>query len=131
MPTTAPTPAGERDWDRIDAGHSAVDALNNIIGEVRGLLAHDPDALPQLQASLGVILGPDQPPTSGAPIVIRQDHRRTLTVELVGDSIAVIDRWSDETGEPHPLRLAIGSASDLPGALLITTHMVRTAPPTD
>lgn len=131
MPTTAPIPADTYDWDRIDAGHRAVDALNNIIGELRGLLSNDPDALLQLQASLGVILGPDQPATSGAPIVIRQDHRRTLTVELVGDSIAVIDRWSDETGEPHPLRLSIRSASELAGALFITTHMVRTAPPTD
>lgn len=130
MPT-ARTPADAYDWDRIDAGHRAVDALNNIIGELRGLCMHDPDALPQLQACLGVLLGPDQPATTGEPIVVRQDHRRTLTVEVVGDSIAVMDRWSDETGDPRPLWLTIGSASDLAGALLIAAHMVRTTPPTD
>ena len=59
MPTTGPTRADAYDWDRIDAGYRAVDALNTIIGELRGLRVHDPDALPQLQACLGVPLGPD------------------------------------------------------------------------
>ena len=131
MPTTGPTRADAYDWDRIDAGYRAVDALNTIIGELRGSRVHDPAALPQLQACLGVLLGPDQPDATGEPIVVRLDHRRTLTVELVGDSIAVMDRWSDETADPHPLWLTIGPAADLAGALLIAARMVRTTPPTD
>ncbi|QGF24736.1 hypothetical protein [Raineyella fluvialis] len=54
MGTTVPA---DRDWDRIEAGHQAIDALNNIVGELRGTLEHDPEAVTQLEASLAVLFG--------------------------------------------------------------------------
>lgn len=124
MPTSLPTPIDSA--DRIEAGHRAVDALNNMIGELRGLLEHDPDARGELLASLGVMLGQDQLATDD-PIIVRQDRRRSLQVELLGDDIAVVDRWSDDGGDTRPVWLTPGAAEDLAVALLAAAQTARQA----
>lgn len=107
MPTTVPTPADPHDWDRIEAGHLAVDALNNI-GELRGLLEHDPDALPALHSALGVLLGQDVP-SIGVPVVVTDsaatgDRGITVTAEVratLGHSFGMVSINEDWQSDPE------------------------------
>lgn len=121
MTASLPTPADSTDTARIEAGHRAVDALNNLIGEMRGLLEHDPDAARELIDALAVVLAPDQPG------IVRHDHRRTLSVRTDRDSIAVLDRWADEDTQPQPIWLTAGQAEDLACTLLAAAAATRQA----
>lgn len=132
MPTTVPT--GEHLFDRIDACHSAIDALNNILGELYGRLDHDPDARGELQASLGVVLGPDQPATPanrssfGRPVYgpspsrlsattsrsVTAGRTRRRTASRCGSPLAPPRTWPPRCSRPLLLHVPPPSPTDRP-----------------
>lgn len=80
MGSSVPTTTTDRDWNRIDAGHQAVDQLNQIVGELRGTLEHDPHAAGRLRTALAILLGDQDTPAVGTPVTVVEGDSHSLTV---------------------------------------------------
>lgn len=130
----APTPTDSRDWDRIDAGHNAIDALGHIIGELRGTLEHDPDAIGELCSALPVALGhqPATPDTEDEAIethpVLETAGFYSLRVELGTDGdVSIVQAFPARPDLDQVLTLSPDVAERLAAALHAAATTARTA----
>lgn len=122
------------DWARVEAGHRAVDALNNIIGELRGLLEHDPDARAELHDALRVVLGDDLP-ALGTPVVVLDTYSRKLTVTaehrtIEGHSFGMVsinEDWDSDEDEKRELDSWLPLDPDQADALADAIHAAAAA----
>ena len=137
MPTTVPTLT---DTEAIDVAHQAIDAINQILGELRGEREHDPDAPGIIRDALEHLHAGDEPATGsewarpavtvlpalpdrepatiGAAAVVLDNDDRRLTVSAdvrvsLGELFTVVTIEDDWAAEDETTRLELSSSIPL------------------